>query len=137
MSYHVGPVFLNDICAALSSTACTLIAKLDKRLANQQGLGAGETVTRVRPFLMFQGGTAAAAIEMYLAAFPGASAVSSTPRPEPATGIVLAELDLAGLRVLVGDSAVKHGFGFTPSSSLFVDVADRAELERLVAELGK
>ncbi|WP_234821479.1 hypothetical protein [Mycolicibacter virginiensis] len=63
--------------------------------------------------------------------------MSSTPRPEPATGIVLAELDLAGLRVLVGDSAVKHGFGFTPSSSLFVDVADRAELERLVAELGK
>ncbi len=94
-------------------------------------------VTRIRPFLMFQGGTAAAAIEMYLAAFPGASVVSSTPHPDPVTGIMLAELDLAGLRVLVSDSAVKHSFDFTPSSSLFVDVADRAELERLVAELGE
>ncbi|NDJ90948.1 VOC family protein [Mycolicibacter kumamotonensis] len=94
-------------------------------------------MTRIRPFLMFQGGTAAAAIEMYLAAFPGASVVSSTPHPDPATGIMLAELDLAGLRVLVSDSAVKHGFDFTPSSSLFVDVADRAELERLVAALGE
>lgn len=94
-------------------------------------------MTRIRPFLMFQGGTAAAAIETYLAVIPGASLVSSTPHPEPATGIMLAELDLAGLRVLVSDSAVEHGFDFTPSSSLFVEVADRAELERLVAALGE
>lgn len=94
-------------------------------------------VTRIRPFLMFQGGTAAAAIELYLAAFPGATVVSSTPHPDPPAGIMLAELDLAGLRVLVSDSAVTHGFDFTPSSSLFVDVADRGELERLVAELGE
>lgn len=94
-------------------------------------------VTRIRPFLMFQGGTAAAAIDKYLAAFPGASVVSLTPHPEPATGIMLAELDLAGLRVPVSDSAVKHAFDFTPSTSLFVDVADRVVLERLVAELGE
>lgn len=86
---------------------------------------------------MFQGGTAAAAIDKYLAVFSDASVVSSTPHPEPNTGIMLAELDLAGLRVLVSDSSVKHGFDFTPSSSLFVDVADRPELERLVAELGE
>lgn len=94
-------------------------------------------VTRIRPFLMFQRGTAAAAIDKYLAVFPGAAVVSSTLHPEPATGIMLAELDLAGLRVLISDSSVKHGFDFTPSSSLFVDVADRPELERLVAELGE
>ncbi|WP_109401069.1 VOC family protein [Mycolicibacter sinensis] len=94
-------------------------------------------MTRIRPFLMFQGGTAAAAIDKYLAAFPGASVVSLTPHPEPATGIMLAELDLAGLRVLVSDSAVKDAFDFTPSTSLFVDVADRVVLERLVAELGE
>lgn len=94
-------------------------------------------VTRIRPFLMFQGGTAASAIEMYLAAIPGATVLSSTPHPEPASGIMLAELDLAGLRVLISDSAIDHGFDFTPSSSLFVDVADRAELERLAAALGE
>ena len=38
---------------------------------------------------------------------------------------------LKGQRVLVSDSAVKHGFDFTPSTSLFVDCDDRAELERL------
>lgn len=94
-------------------------------------------MTTIRPFLMFQGGVAAQAIELYLSAFPDGKVVSSTPHPAPATSIMLAELDLAGLRILVSDSAIDHDFDFTPSSSLFVDVADRAELERLVATLGE
>lgn len=85
---------------------------------------------------MFQGGTASAAIEQYLSAFPDGRVISSTPHPEPAHGVMLAELELAGQRILVSDSAVRHAFDFTPSASLFVDVTDRAELERLVAELG-
>jgi predicted 3-demethylubiquinone-9 3-methyltransferase (glyoxalase superfamily) len=93
-------------------------------------------MTRIRPFLMFQGGAAAAAIELYTAVFD-AEVISSRPHPEPAEGIMLAELDLHGLRILVSDSAVRHAFDFTPSSSLFVDVADHAELDRLVAALGE
>ncbi len=86
---------------------------------------------------MFQGGVAASAIELYLSAFPGSRVVSSTPHPAPGSGIMLAELELAGLRILVSDSAVSHDFDFTPSSSLFVDVTERAELEWLVATLGE
>ncbi|CAM3726854.1 VOC family protein [Tsukamurella strandjordii] len=92
-------------------------------------------MTTIRPFLMFQGGKAAAAIELYTATF-GGEVISSTPHPDPAHGIQLAELDLKGQRVLVSDSSVPHAFDFTPSNSLFVDCDDRAELERLTTALG-
>ena len=94
-------------------------------------------MTQIRPFLMFQGAVAAQAIELYLTAFPDGKVLSSKPRREESKGIMLAELDLAGQRVLVSDSAVDHAFDFTPSSSLFVDVETREELERLVDVLGK
>ena len=93
-------------------------------------------MTQIRPFLMFQGAVAAQAIELYLTAFPEGTVVSSTPHPEESKGIMLAELDLAGQRILVSDSAVDHAFDFTPSSSLFVDVESRDDLERLVEILG-
>lgn len=86
---------------------------------------------------MFQGGHAAAAIELYLGAFPSGRLVSSKEHAAPATGIMLAEIELEGQRILLSDSAVKHGFDFTPSSSLFVDVESRDELERLTTTLGE
>lgn len=92
-------------------------------------------MTQIRPFLMFQGAVAAQAIDLYLSAFPDASVISSQPQPDESKGIMLAELDLAGQRVLISDSAVDHAFDFTPSSSLFVDVDDNAQLERLVETL--
>jgi len=94
-------------------------------------------MTTIRPFLMFQGGVAQDAIDLYLSAFPDGRVVTSAPHAAPASGIMLAELDLHGLRILVSDSAVDHAFDFTPSTSLFVDVAERAELEWLVATLGE
>ncbi|GAB3136138.1 VOC family protein [Tsukamurella serpentis] len=92
-------------------------------------------MTSIRPFLMFQGGVAAQAIDLYTGAF-GGSVLSSVPHQAPAQGIQLAELNLKGQHVLVSDSAVDHAFDFTPSTSLFVECDDRAELERLAAELG-
>ncbi|MDG3008839.1 VOC family protein [Rhodococcus sp. D2-41] len=92
-------------------------------------------MTRIRPFLMFQGGVGAAAIELYTSVFAGAEVIASTPHDDPSLGIQLAELDLAGQRILVSDSAIPHAFDFTPSTSLFVDCADRAELEHLVQAL--
>lgn len=100
-------------------------------------VGTLSLMTQIRPFLMFQGALAAQAIELYRSAFPDAKVLSSTPQPEESKGIMLAELDLAGQRVLVSDSAVDHAFDFTPSSSLFVDVDTRDELERLVGILGE
>ncbi|MBM7366601.1 VOC family protein [Gordonia hydrophobica] len=94
-------------------------------------------MTQIRPFLMFQGAVAAQAIELYRTAFPDARVVSSTPQPDASKGVMLAELDLAGQRILVSDSAVDHAFDFTPSTSLFVDVEGRDELERLVEILGE
>ncbi|NMD56362.1 MULTISPECIES: VOC family protein [Tsukamurella] len=92
-------------------------------------------MTMIRPFLMFQGGVAAAAIELYVAAFDGA-VLSSVPHADPGQGIQLAELVIKGEHVLVSDSAVDHAFDFTPSTSLFVDCDDREELERLTETLG-
>lgn len=94
-------------------------------------------MTQIRPFLMFQGAVAASAIDLYLTAFPDGRVVSSQPHPDPSQGIMLAELELAGQKILVSDSAVDHAFDFTPSSSLFVDVTERDELERLVELLGE
>ncbi|GAA4739000.1 VOC family protein [Gordonia alkaliphila] len=92
-------------------------------------------MTMMRPFLMFQGGVAAAAIDLYVTTFDG-TVVASTPHAPPASGIQLAELDLKGQRILVSDSAIDHDFDFTPSTSMFVDCDDRTELERLVEVLG-
>lgn len=92
-------------------------------------------MTTIRPFLMFQGGVAAQAIDLYVTTFDGA-VVSSVPHADPEHGIQLAELDLKGQRVLVSDSYVEHAFDFTPSTSLFVECDDRAELERLTAAIG-
>lgn len=92
-------------------------------------------MTTIRPFLMFQGGVAAAAVDLYVSTFDGA-VLSSVPHADPQHGIQLAELVLKGQHVLVSDSSVQHAFDFTPSTSLFVDCDDRAELERLTEVLG-
>ena len=97
--------------------------------------------TKVTPFLMFQGGQARAAVELYTAALPDGRLVEAAyygPEGPGAEGtIVVARLSLAGQEVMVSDSPVPHAFGFTPSSSLFVDCASEAELERLAATLGE
>ncbi|KXP09912.1 hypothetical protein AXK57_13905 [Tsukamurella pulmonis] len=92
-------------------------------------------MTTIRPFLMFQGGVAAAAIELYVKAFDGA-VLRSVPHAGPQQGVQLAELVIKGQHVLISDCAVDHDFDFTPSTSLFVECDDRAELERLTEVLG-
>lgn len=92
------------------------------------------------PFLMFQGGTAQAALDLY-ANVLGARVVDIERWPEggPATPgtIMLARFEVFGQAILVSDSPVKHPFDFTPSSSLFVECESREELERLFAALGE
>ena len=48
---------------------------------------------------------------------------------------MLAEIEIAGTKSLVSDSAVHHQFSFTPSVSLFIDFDDAEALDRAFALL--
>ncbi len=93
-------------------------------------------MTQLRPFLMFQGGLASEAIDLYTRAFLDSRVLSVSHHPD-GKGIRLAEIAIVGLRILISDSALPHEFDFTPSVSLFVDCTRRVELERLAVELGE
>jgi predicted 3-demethylubiquinone-9 3-methyltransferase (glyoxalase superfamily) len=94
----------------------------------------------VTPFLMFQG-EASQAIDLYVAAIPGGEVLEMSrdgpEGPGPEGTVMRATLSLAGQRLMVIDSPVKHAFGFTPAASLFVNCASEAELDRLVGTLGE
>jgi len=81
----------------------------------------------MRPFLMFEG-QAQAALDLYREVFPDSKPGPSIPHPD-GNGLMLAELDIAGTRLLVSDSSVRHGFSFTPSSSLFVEFSGADALD--------
>ena len=91
------------------------------------------------PFLTFQRGDARKALDHWGAVLP--LEVLSEQRhgaegPGPEGTLQLARVRLAGQEVMVSDSFVEHGFDFTPSTSLFLAAADRAEFDRLAAHLG-
>ena len=88
--------------------------------------------TSVLPFLMFQG-EAEAALAFYLAVFPDAhiDEVRENPATDAMPASKLTRLTLHGQSVLVFDSPVKHGFGFTPSFSFFVTCESEEEVRRL------
>lgn len=96
-------------------------------------------MTTATPFLMFQGGTAEAALDFYVATVPGSRIVSverfGADGPGPEGSVLRAVVEIAGQAVMAHDSFITHGFDFTPSWSFFVDCADDAEVERLFAAL--
>lgn len=98
-------------------------------------------MTTVTPFLMFQNATGRQALDFYIATVPDSRIVSmelfADGEPGPAGTIKRATVELAGQRVMVHDSFIQHGFGFTPSFSLFIDCADAAEAERLFGTLSQ
>jgi predicted 3-demethylubiquinone-9 3-methyltransferase (glyoxalase superfamily) len=91
-------------------------------------------MTTARPFLMFQGGVAQAALDLYFATFPDSRMVRveryAQGQGGPIGTIKVAVFTLCGREFMCSDSPVKHGFSFTPSSSTFVDFDSAAELER-------
>lgn len=94
---------------------------------------------KLTPFLMFQQGEAADAMAFYTSLFPD-DAVLADQRygpegPGPEGTVVVAEFTVAGQKVRVSDSFVRHDFDFTPSLSLLVTVDTRAELERAYTAL--
>src|SRR6187551_3166546 len=92
-------------------------------------------MTTARPFLMFQGGDAQAALDLYLATLPDSRLIRvdrySPGEPGPAGSIKVAVFTLCGREFMCSDSPIKHGFTFTPSSSTFVEFDSVAELERV------
>lgn len=96
-------------------------------------------IDTVRPFLMFQGGVASAALDFYRSLFPGAR-VDAIERygadgPGPEGTIKLARFTVGGQSVLCSDSFVNHAFGFTPSFSFFVDVESEDRVHELAERL--
>lgn len=91
-------------------------------------------MTTARPFLMFQGGAAQAALDLYFATFPDSRMVRVERYAEGNAGAVgtirVAVFTLCGREFMCADSPVKHGFSFTPSSSTFIELDSVAELER-------
>ena len=90
------------------------------------------------PFLMFEG-RCEEALAFYVAGVPGTrvEAIEHWGPGQPAEGKVrLARATIAGMAVFANDSPVHHGFTFTPSISFMLEVADEAELDRLVDALG-
>jgi predicted 3-demethylubiquinone-9 3-methyltransferase (glyoxalase superfamily) len=83
---------------------------------------------------MFQGGSAQAALDLYIATFPDSRLVRveryAEGDPGPAGTIKVGVFILCGREFMCSDSPVKHNFSFTPSSSTFVDFDSIAELDR-------
>lgn len=93
----------------------------------------------LRPFLMFQGGVAEAAMTLYTSLFRD-SAIEDVERfaaGEPGSpGLVRqARFRVAGQELRCFDSPIAHDFGFTPSLSLAVECESLAELEAAFAAL--
>jgi len=98
-------------------------------------------MTTAKPFFMFQGGNAQAALDLYLATFPDSHMVQIERYGEgeagPVETIKVAVFTLCGREFMCSDSPIKHDFTFTPSSSTFVDLDSVAELERIFSVLSE
>jgi predicted 3-demethylubiquinone-9 3-methyltransferase (glyoxalase superfamily) len=96
--------------------------------------------TTVRPFLMFEG-RAEEAMNFYVSLIPG-SEITSIARygpgqPGPEGTVIVASFTIAGQTVMCSDSFVKHGFTFTPATSLFVECESEEEIQRLSSALAE
>ena len=92
-------------------------------------------MTTARPFFMFQGGSAQAALDLYFATFPDSHMVRveryAQGEPGPVGTIKVAIFTLCGFEFMCSDSPIEHNFSFTPANSTFVEFDSVAELERV------
>lgn len=94
-------------------------------------------MTTITPFLMFTG-RAQEALDFYVATLPDSDVMSiaryAAGEPGGTEGTVKRALvRLAGQNVMAIDSPPVHAFTFTPATSLFVECANEAEIDRLFA----
>jgi predicted 3-demethylubiquinone-9 3-methyltransferase (glyoxalase superfamily) len=104
---------------------------------------ASPAAVSIAPTLMYTGavaGRAEEAIEFYSGLFPdsGVDLVSrygQDAEPNRPDFVNHAAFRLAGQRFAAMDSAYDHGFGFTEATSLMVECADQAEVDRYWSSL--
>jgi len=98
-------------------------------------------MTIARPFLMFQGGAAQAALDLYFSTFPDSGMVRvekyAEGEPGPVGTIKVAVFTLCGREFMCSDSPIEHEFSFTPSSSTFVEFDSLEALERAFSMLSE
>ena len=78
--------------------------------------------------LMFQDGRAREAAEWYVSLVPGSTVARVV---DGGAGGVTVHFTLAGRDFIAFDSPVRHGFDFTPSTSIFVRCDDDEQVRRL------
>ena len=98
-------------------------------------------MTTARPFLMFQGGVAQAALDLYFSIFPDSGMMRvekyAEGEPGPVGAIKVAVFKLCGREFMCSDRPIEHEFSFTPSSSTFVEFDSLEELERVFSILSE
>ncbi|WP_233843414.1 VOC family protein [Dyella sp. 2HG41-7] len=92
----------------------------------------------ITPFLMFEG-AAEEAMTFYVSLFDG-SHIDSILRYRagesgPEGSIKIASFTLCGRPFYCSDSPIEHGFTFTPSMSLFIELDDESDLDHAFAQL--
>ena len=94
-------------------------------------------MVKATPFLMFQG-QAQGALALYRETFPDFEQIVLQEHPPgPLAGqVAMARIRIGGQEIMLNDSPPVHAFTFTPSSSIFVDCDDEAQLRELAAKLG-
>jgi predicted 3-demethylubiquinone-9 3-methyltransferase (glyoxalase superfamily) len=80
--------------------------------------------------LMFQDGRAREAVDWYISLVPG----SAVERVDDSGAI---RFTLAGRPFIAFDSPVRHGFDFTPSTSIFVECDSEQQVQTLFAQLAE
>lgn len=93
---------------------------------------------QIRTHLMFEG-TAEEAMTFYIGLLPGSEAreVVRYEEGESKGKVKWAYFTLGGTEFICIDSPVKHAFGFTPATSIFVDCESTEEIDRLYSALAE
>src|SRR5580704_14306459 len=95
---------------------------------------------KAHPFLMFEG-NAEEAMNFYVGLFTGGKIVEITKHVQGEPGVPgsvkRAVFEIKGQRVMCIDSAVKHGFTFTPAFSFFIECDSEDELRALTEALSQ
>jgi len=92
---------------------------------------------KATPFLMFQG-QAKAALAFYRETFPDFEQIllQEHPTGDMAGQVAMARIRIGGQEIMLNDSPPVHAFTFTPSSSIFVECDDEAQLRELAEKVG-
>ncbi len=93
---------------------------------------------RIHPFLMFEG-KAEEAMNFYVSLFPGSEVLGivryGAKGPGAEGSVMKASFSIGNQTIRCTDSAVKHGFTFTPAFSLFVECESEEQIDLLYSAL--